>query len=82
MPSTDVDPTYLRVGIALVAVLVLAYSLLIIQSLLRGLGIVLFLALVYLIWRFVRALERIAGAMERHVEGGTGGSVETAEGEI
>ena len=51
-------------GITVVAILTLLYSVLIAQQLLAWFGIVIPLLLVYLFWRFVRAHERIADALE------------------
>lgn len=51
-------------GIGVIAVLTLLYSLLIAQQILAWFGIVIPLLLLYLVWRFVRAHERIADALE------------------
>ena len=40
------------------------YSVLIVQRLLAGVGVVIPLVVLYLLWRFVRAVERIADAVE------------------
>ena len=40
------------------------YSVLILQRLLAGVGVVIPLVVLYLLWRFVRAVERIADAVE------------------
>ena len=40
------------------------YSVLILQRLLAGIGVVIPLVVLYLLWRFVRAVERIADAVE------------------
>ena len=40
------------------------YSVLIVQRLLAGVGVVIPLVVLYLVWRFVRAVERIADAVE------------------
>lgn len=68
MPSTDADPAYTRGGIALVAILALADSILVAQSLLRGLFVAAVLALVYLGGSSVYSNAR--GGMERRVEQG------------
>lgn len=51
-------------GIGGIAALVLLYSVLITQQVLAGFGVVIPLLLLYLVWRFVRAHERIADALE------------------
>lgn len=62
-PDTDRDRVIL-IGIAVVSVLVFAYSLLIAQAPFEGALIIVLVTLVYFGWRFVRALERIATALE------------------
>jgi high-affinity Fe2+/Pb2+ permease len=54
----------LAIAVAL-AVLLLLYSVLVAQQLLLWVGFVTPFALLYLLWRFVRAHERIAAAQER-----------------
>ena len=51
-------------SIGVVLVLLLAYSTLIIGRPLAGLGFVIPLVVLYLLWRLVRAAERIADAVE------------------
>ena len=74
MPSTD-DPAthepptgdrfpYELVSIVLLAVLVLVYGVFVAQAVLAAVGIAIPLVALYLFWRFVRAHERIADAME------------------
>jgi len=61
-------PTPSRTAIAafaLVAVLLLAYALLIVQQFLLGVLPIVLVALGYLIWRVVVALEAIADAAQR-----------------
>ncbi|QCC51034.1 hypothetical protein [Halapricum salinum] len=55
-----------RVGIAIAvaAVVVLLYSAFFAAALLLGLIVVVGLVVLYLLWRFVRAAERIATALE------------------
>jgi len=53
--------------LAAVSVLVLAYSLVIVQQILLGVLAVVVCWLVYLLWRFVNVLERIAVALEQRV---------------
>jgi len=50
--------------IGVVLVLLTAYSTLVIGRPLAGIGIVIPLAVLYLLWRLVRAAERIADAVE------------------
>ncbi|MFB6097069.1 MAG: glycerol ABC transporter substrate-binding protein [Haloferacaceae archaeon] len=71
MPSIDTDRA-IRYAIAIVAALTLLYSLLITQQVLAWFGILIPLLLLYLVWRFVRAHERVADALE--VNAGTGDS--------
>ena len=77
-------PTGLKVALGLLALLGLAYSLLIATRPLLGVLFVVWLAGFYLLWRFlhlaerlVRAVERIAGAMEAG-DGTTGRNREMA----
>jgi len=78
MSSTENDadagrsPSALGLGFAVLAGLVVLYSVLILAQPLLGLSVVFWLVAVYLLWRFlelatrfVRAVERIADAMER-----------------
>lgn len=58
------DTRWLRVALAVLAVLVLAYSVLIVTEPLLGVVVVLVIAGAYLAWRFVYAFERIADALE------------------
>lgn len=51
-------------GIGAIALLAFIYSLLVTQQILAWFGIVTPLLLLYLVWRFVRAHERIADALE------------------
>lgn len=51
-------------AIGFVALLTLVYSVLIAQALLLWIVIVIGLLFLYLVWRFVRAHERIAAALE------------------
>lgn len=62
MPSRREQKILLSIGI--VAILTLLYSLLIVQQILAWFGIVIPLLFLYLVWRFVRAHERIAAALE------------------
>lgn len=57
------------VAVAAVGLLVLVYSFLIAGNLLAGLDIVVPLLLLYLVWRFVRAHERVADALEARSDG-------------
>lgn len=53
------------IGIAVLYMLVLAYSVLIIGQLLIGVWLGILLGLLYLAWRFVTAIEAIADALQR-----------------
>lgn len=55
---------FVRLALGVLAVLVLLYSLLIARRFLFGVSLVAWLFVVYLFWRFVRAVERIASALE------------------
>ncbi|PSP49730.1 hypothetical protein BRC75_02845 [Halobacteriales archaeon QH_7_69_31] len=52
------------VAIGVLSLAWILYSVLIIQRLLAGVGVVIPLVVLYLLWRFVRAVERIADAVE------------------
>ena len=78
MSRNDVPPearkpsTGLRTAVGVLALLVLLYSVLIATRPLLGVAVVVWLVGLYLVWkffllasRFVRAVERIADAMER-----------------
>jgi hypothetical protein len=54
----------LLLAIAALALVTLAYSVFIARAILQWVGIVLPLVFLYLAWRFVRAHERIADAVE------------------
>ena len=64
MPSDGPDERNVVVVIVVVALITLVYSVLIAQQILAWFGIAIPLVLLYLIWRFVRAHERIADALE------------------
>ena len=63
MPSDERDWQVLA-PIGVVVVLLLAYSTLVIGRPLAGIGLVIPLVVLYLLWRLVRAAERIADAVE------------------
>lgn len=52
------------IAIGVVALLTLLYSVLIAGVVLQWFGVVIPLLILYLVWRFVRAHERIADALE------------------
>lgn len=62
MPSQREQRILLSIGV--VAIVTFLYSFLIVQQILAWFGIVIPLLFLYLVWRFVRAHERIAAAME------------------
>ena len=64
MPSDGPGERNVVVAIVVVAVLTLAYSVVIAGQILAWFGIAIPLVLLYLVWRFVRAHERIADALE------------------
>ncbi len=64
MPSNGPGERNVVVAIVVVALVTLVYSVVIAQQILAWFGIAIPLVLLYLIWRFVRAHERIADALE------------------
>lgn len=65
-PQIDHERLLLTLGI--LAVLVMAYSLLIVQQILLGLFVVLVLGMVYLFFVLLQLLDRIATAIEAIAE--------------
>jgi uncharacterized membrane protein len=63
MPSAP-DNERLLVSLAVAGIVILAYSVLVAQQLLLGASVVVWLLGLYLLWRFIRAHERIAAALE------------------
>jgi hypothetical protein len=72
-PLHDASPTA-KAGLGVFSLLVLAYSILIAGQILLGLLIVVFVVTLYvgltLLFRFVRAFERLADAAEAYAERG------------
>jgi threonine/homoserine/homoserine lactone efflux protein len=64
MPSDGSGERNVVLAIVVVALVTLVYSVVIVQQILAWFGIAIPLVLLYLIWRFVRAHERIADALE------------------
>jgi threonine/homoserine/homoserine lactone efflux protein len=64
MPSDGPGERNVVAAIVVVALVTLVYSVVIAQQILAWFGIAIPLVLLYLIWRFVRAHERIADALE------------------
>ncbi len=64
MPSNDTVNRYVVAGIVIALLVSFLYSVLIAGRPLGWLGVVILLAIFHLGWRFVRALERIADALE------------------
>ncbi|MEF8840953.1 MAG: hypothetical protein V5A62_04935 [Haloarculaceae archaeon] len=64
MPSESPRERTVLLAIAAVALLTLVYSVLVAQQILAWFAIAIPLVLLYLFWRFVRAHERIAAALE------------------
>ncbi|MDS0284117.1 hypothetical protein [Haloarcula onubensis] len=66
MSSTGSQGT--RIALAVLSVLVMAYSLIIAQQILLGLLVVAILWLGYVFYQFIRVLSRIATSLEQLVE--------------
>jgi hypothetical protein len=67
--------------IGVVLVLLMAYSTLVIGRPLAGIGIVIPFAVLYLLWRLVRAAERIADAVEDDAPGAGRSAEEESSGD-
>lgn len=65
MSSSNATTRHIEAGLAGISLIILLYSLLILARPVSGFGAVLLLFLSYLAWRFVRAIERIAAAMDQ-----------------
>jgi hypothetical protein len=63
-PSDGDRFPYELAGVVVLALLVLLYGVLLGQAVLPAIGVAIPLVALYLFWRFVRAHERIADAME------------------
>ena len=78
MPSST-DDKRLRLGLLALSVLIVAYSLLIAQQILLGFLVVTAIWVIYLFYRFIGILARIASALERiavqRTDGGLAGEV-------
>ncbi|MFC7077958.1 hypothetical protein [Haloarcula halophila] len=66
MPSDSTDRT-IKTVLAVGTVLVLAYSLVIAQQILLGVLAAVVLWGIYLVWRLISVLERIAGSLEYRI---------------
>ena len=67
-PSTASDERRerrLRIGAVVIGLLLLLYSVVVAQQILAAVALLLWVFVVYLAWRFVRAHERLASAAER-----------------
>ena len=64
MPSDSPRERQVVLAVVAVALVTLLYSVLIAQQVLAWFGIAIPLVFIYLLWRFVRAHERIADALE------------------
>lgn len=64
MPSDEAARRYGMLGIGIFATIVTAYSIMIAEALLMGVIVTVLLVVLFLFWRFVRAHERIATALE------------------
>jgi hypothetical protein len=90
MPSDSNERT-LRTLLGVGSVLVLAYSLIIAQQILLGVLAIVAIWVVYLVWRLIAVLDRIADSLEYRIEqserdadhrlagDGTGGDEERAQ---
>lgn len=76
MPSDETDRTA-KTALAVLSLVVLAYSLVIVQQILLGVLAVVALWGIYLLWRLIRVLERIAGSLELRAAHSDGGPLET-----
>lgn len=78
-PETrSLSPQVLAIAVVLVVVTFL-YSVFVAAAPLAWVGAVVPLVALYLLWRFVRAHERVAAAMEAHVGTAADGEPGTAE---
>lgn len=80
MAATRDRDTYVLIAVALLAVLTLLYSVLIARAVLQWVGFVAPLVFLYFVWRFVRAHERIATALESGAAGARDGERPGTEG--
>lgn len=64
MPSDSPRERNVLLAIVAVAAVTLVYSVLVAQQILAWFAIAIPLVLLYLFWRFVRAHERVAAALE------------------
>jgi len=83
--SAETRDRQVLAAIGVLSVASILYSVVIVQRLLAGIRVVTTLVVLYLLWRFVRAVERIAGALEADGSGGdvapSGGSTDQPGGE-
>ena len=64
MPASNNKDPYVSTAIAILSALTILYSLIIAKRPLLGMTTVLLFVILYLFWRFVRAIESIADALE------------------
>lgn len=64
MSSRSKREKNILIAIGVVAAVTLVYSIVIAQAILQWFSIVIPLLFLYLVWRFIRAHERIAAALE------------------
>ncbi len=62
--STDSREKNVRLGIVIIALATLVYSVLIAGQVVAWFGIAILLVVLYFAWRLIRAVERIARALE------------------
>lgn len=82
MPSRDETERKILYAIGIVAALTLLYTLVITQAIVAWFSIVIPLLFLYLVWRFVRAHERIARALETRGGPASGDAASDASGDI
>jgi heme O synthase-like polyprenyltransferase len=86
-PSTASDEDesrerLLRVGAVVFGLLLVLYSVVVAQQILAAVALLLWVFVVYLAWRFVRAHERLADAAERLAGGDGDGEAAAAGSEV
>lgn len=78
MSSGTTDDYVWLTGIGIAVILVFGYSVLILQQPLVGGTVVIPLLLLYLLWRLVRGVERIATALEAGDDGAATGDEDSS----
>lgn len=65
---TLLDRPPLAAGAVIALLVVVAFSVLVVQELVVAVWFFVLVFLIYLAWRFVRAFERLAGAVDRYLD--------------